>query len=190
MPHDLREPFEGRFPVHVTMKCITGLPRLRRKEEYHLLRRAFGAAAERGGFRLIEYAVMADHLHLVVEGRDRRALVRGLSGLSIRCARALNRHWRRKGKVFADRYHDHVLRIDKEVRAALCYVLQNARKHGLGFATIDAYSSGPWFEGWREAIEIVGAGPRFLARAGTWLLREGWKRWGGIGVMEVPPGGG
>ncbi len=186
MPHDLREPFEERFPVHVTMRCAEGLPRLRRQEEYRVLRRAFGAAAERDGFRMVEYVVMSDHLHVIVEGRDRRALVRGLSGLSIRCARALNRLWNRKGKVFADRFHDRVLRTAKEVRAAVCYVIQNARKHGERIETIDAFSSGPWFDGWREGIEIVGAGPRFLAQARTWLLREGWLRWGRIGVCEVP----
>ncbi len=189
MPHDLREPFERRFPVHVTVRRAEGLPSLRRKEAYRVLRRAFASGAERSGFRLIEYVVMGDHMHLIVEGRDRKALVRGLAGLFIRCARALNRSWERTGKVFGDRYHDHVLRTGKEVRAALCYVIQNARRHGERIETIDAYSSGPWFEGWREEIEIVGAGPKWLARAVTWLLSVGWLRWGRIGVREVPRGG-
>ncbi len=186
VPHDLREPFQARFPVHVTVRRAAGLPHLRRKEEYRVLRAAFAVGAERAGFRLIEYVVMGDHLHVIVEGGDRRALVRGVSGLLIRCARALNRLWGRKGKVFVDRYHDHVLRTAKEVRAALCYVLQNARRHGERIETIDRFSSGPWFEGWRETMEIVGAGPQFLARAKTWLLMAGWLRWGRIGVGEVP----
>ncbi len=186
VPHDLREPFAARFPVHVTMRRARGLPRLRCKEEYRVLRCAFGAAAERPGFRLVEYVVMGDHVHLIVEATDRGKLASGLIGLFTRCARELNRLWGRSGKVFADRFYDHVLRTAREVRAALCYVLQNARKHGVAIATIDAYSSGPWFEGWRETIEIVGAGPRWLAQAGTWLLSVGWLRWGRIGVMEVP----
>ncbi len=154
------------------------------------LREAFAAGAERRGFRLVEYVVLRDHVHMIVEGEDRGALARGLQGLLVRCARALNRIWRRKGRVFVDRYHDRVLRTPREVRAALCYVLQNARKHGLRAETIDPFSSGPWFEGWRESIEIVGAGPRLPPRAGTWLLGEGWKRWGRIGVKEVPASGG
>ncbi len=186
IPHDLREPFGARFPVHVTVKCVRELPKLRRKAEYRVLRQAFAAGAERNGLRLVEYVVMGDHVHMIVEGRDRGSLARGLAGLLVRCARALNRLWERKGKVFADRYHDHVLRSAKEVRTALCYVLQNARRHGERVETIDGYSSGPWFEGWKEEIEIVGAGPRFLARAGTWLLGVGWKRWGWIGVKERP----
>ncbi len=188
VPHDLREPFQARFPVHVTMRRARGLPRLRCKQEYRALRAAFAAGAERPGFRLIEYVVMGDHLHLIVEGQDRDALARGLAGLWVRCARALDRVWGRKGKVFADRFHDRVLRTAREVRAALCYVLQNARRHGERLETIDGFSSGPWFDGWSEAIEIVGAGPRFLANAGTWLLRAGWLTWGKIGVREAPKG--
>ncbi len=75
------------------------------------------------------------------------------------------------------------------MRSAICYVLQNARRHGERIETIDGYSSGPWFDGWRETIEIVGTGPPFLARARTWLLSTGWLRWGRIGVTEVPRSG-
>lgn len=184
VPHDLREPFAARFPVHVTMRCVSGLPSLRAKPQMRVLRLAFAAGCERFGFRLIEFAVLANHLHLIVEGRDRRALVRGLQGLFIRCAKGLNRLWRRTGKVFADRHHDRVLRTPREVRAALCYVLGNARKHGVAVAGVDPCSSGPWFEGWRECDAMDG--PRWLARARTWMLASGWRRHGRIGLRERP----
>ena len=185
--HGRREQIERPLPVHVTMRRAEGLPGLRRKGEYRVLRRAFSAGAKRFGFRLVEYSVMTNHLHLIVEAPDRRALTRGLQGLFIRCARALNRLWGRKGKVFGDRYHEHVLRTPKEVRAALVYVLQNARRHRLAVGDIDPFSSGPWFEGWRREVEIVGAGARWLARARTWLLARGWRRYGRIGVGERAP---
>ncbi len=98
VPHDLREPFEGRWPVHVTVRCMRGLPSLRRKGEYRELRRAFAKGAERGGFRLIEYVVMGDQMHLIVEGKDRRELARGLAGPFIRCARALKSALGAQGK--------------------------------------------------------------------------------------------
>ena len=184
VPHDLREPFAPRFPVHVTMRCAPRLPSLRARPQLRVLRRAFGAGCERFGFRLIEFAVLSNHLHLIVEGRDRRALVRGLQGLFIRCAKALNRLWGRRGRVFADRHHDRVLRTPKEVRAALVYVLGNARRHGLVVTGIDPCASGPWFEGWREPLEPTG--PRWLARARSWLLARGWRRQGLIGIHERP----
>ena len=59
-----------------------------------------------------------------------------MQGLLIRLAKALNRLWRRDRSVFSDRYHDHVLRSPWEVRNAVQYVLNNARKHGLRLAGV------------------------------------------------------
>ena len=55
------------------------------------------------------------NLHLIVEGDCRTSLSRGLQGLAVRMARALNRHWKRFGSVFADRFHDRILRMDTVV---------------------------------------------------------------------------
>ena len=52
-----------------------------------------------------------------------------MRGFAIRTARGLNRLMGRSGKVFAERYHMHVLKTPREVRAARAYVLQNARRH-------------------------------------------------------------
>jgi hypothetical protein len=94
--HRERAALAMRFPVHVTVKLRKRLPRLRSKREYAALRAAFaagctgGAGAARGGnFRLCHYAVLNDHLHFLVEARDRRALSRGLQGLLIRVGRAV-----------------------------------------------------------------------------------------------------
>src|SRR5687768_6395278 len=91
--HRTREEQKPRHPVHVTPKLRAHLPRLRQKAEYAALRGAFGKGRERFGFRLCHYAVLDDHLHLIVEAADRTALRRGLQGLAIRIARALNRLW-------------------------------------------------------------------------------------------------
>ena len=53
-----------------------------------------------------------------------------MQGLLIRIAKGLNKLWMHKGSVFADRYHDRILRTPREVRSALAYVLQNARPPG------------------------------------------------------------
>jgi len=127
--HRERSALASRFPVHVTVKLSRGLPRLRSKREYAALRTAFAAGCDRSGFRLTHYAVLDDHLHFLVAAADRRPLARGVQGLVLRMARALHKLWQRRGKVFADRYHDHILRSPREVRNALRYVLANARKH-------------------------------------------------------------
>jgi hypothetical protein len=108
-----------------------------------------------------------------------------MQGLLVRAARALNRVWTRKGSVFSDRYHMRALSTPLEVRRALLYVLHNARHHGLRIAGVDAYSSGPWFDGWaKRAFAIKRASPCALAK--SWLLRLGWRRHGLLGVNETP----
>ena len=96
-----------------------------------MLWRAFTGGCERFGFRLVEYSVQNDHLHLIAEAEDQRCLSRGMQGLLIRIAKALNRLWERRGQVFRDRYHCRVLRTWWQVRNALRYVLNDALRHGL-----------------------------------------------------------
>ena len=179
----------ARFPVHVTVRLKKGLPRLRNKATYRVLRKAFVAGSERFGFRLCEFSVQGNHLHLIAEAKDRRSFSRGMQGLLIRVSKGLNRLWERRGRVFADRYHDRVLRTPREVRCALAYVLNNARRHGLRLPwPIDLYSSGPWFSGWKRGSGIPRPSTeRPVSEGRTWLLREGWRRaGGGIPPDEVP----
>ena len=183
--HRTRPTLSGRHPVHVTVRLRSGLPRLRCERTRAVLERAFSAGCERFGFRLAHYSIQTTHLHLIAEACDRRALSRGMQGLLVRAARALNRAWARKGAVFLDRYHARALPSPLEVRRALLYVLHNARRHGLRVAGVDAYSSGPWFDGWAQRVIATKRGfPGALAR--SWLLRMGWRRHGLIGVHDVP----
>ncbi|MBI4704067.1 MAG: hypothetical protein HY744_23405 [Deltaproteobacteria bacterium] len=131
------------------------------------------------------------------EAADRRALCRGVQGLSVRLARGLNRLLGRRGKVFADRYHARALGSPREVRRALGYVLGNHLRHGAGRGKrvrpvgADPFSSGPYFTGWSRPVRVgavwdpggpVGVEPR------TWLLRMGWQRAGGLLSPWAVPG--
>ena len=178
--HARRAKLAERFPVHVTLRLVKGLPSLRRKESFRELERAFVAGAERFGFRLQHYSVQTNHVHLIAEAKDERALSRGMQGLSIRMAKALNRLWARSGKVFSDRFHSRALTTPREVRNALAYVLLNSNHHGLRHVDgPDPCSSGATFDGWKDPKRTSAeSSPGFLARARTWLLRVGWRRHG------------
>jgi hypothetical protein len=196
--HRERAALAPRFPVHVTVKLKRGLRPLRRREEHGARRAALHAGCaggeDDGAFRLCHYAILNDHLHFVAEARSREALSRGLQGLLVRIAKALNKLWSRRGKVFADRYHDRILRTPREVRNAIRYVLQNARKHaapGRVLPAVDTFTSAPWFDGFREAITVRGleAIVRPVIDARTWLLTLGWRRHGLLSVHELPATG-
>jgi hypothetical protein len=140
--------------------------------------------------RLIHFSVQRDHIHLIVEARHTTALSRGVQGLSVRIARALNRMMHRRGKVFADRFHHRPLKSPRQVRNALSYVLCNARKHGLAprkHEWLDPYSSARAFDGWRSIDrdrECVAA--LIVADARTWLLVIGWRRGGPLDPDHCP----
>ena len=64
----------------------------------------------------------------------------------------------------------------------------NARKHGHRPRSLDRFSSGPWFDGWKQNVVVRGldgvATP--VAKPRTWLRNKGWRRHGLIRVEERP----
>jgi REP element-mobilizing transposase RayT len=169
------------------------VPSLRSVRLVRELEFSLAKLCRRRDFRLVHYSLQGDHAHLIVEAKDPEALGRGMKALGARLARAVNRIFRRKGPVLADRYHLRVLRTPTEVRSALAYVLLNARRHAKKESRLlscDPASSGHWFDGWRRRPEVTQtqAGLRDppVARARSWLLRAGWRRHGLIDPLEVP----
>ena len=138
------------------------------------------------GFQVIVLLLQAlpgaHHIHLLCEATDRAALSRGMQGLCVRIARGLNRMWRRAGSLFENRYHARDLKCPREVRAALNYLFHNARHHGIRLAhAFDPCTSARWFDGWSAGAHKDGrlaSASSPLARARTWLLAIGWRRWG------------
>jgi REP element-mobilizing transposase RayT len=126
-------------------------------------------------FRVLHFSVQSDHTHLIVEAETTLALSLGIAALKIRIARGINRALRRRGPVWADRYHSRPLRTPREVRAALLYVLQNWKKHIRHVRGLDRRSSAAWFDGWAERPASP-ADPSPVAAPRTWLAATGWRR--------------
>ena len=173
MPHLRRAELAARNPVHVTLRVGRGCWNLRSFRVLRVLEAAFHAGRERFGFRLAHYSIQANHLHLLVEAEGKESLARGMKGLEVRLARALNRMMRRTGRVFGDRYRAHVLKTPREAARALRYVLTNFAHHARAWgervkpAFIDPFSS----------VRYLAASPgpsAPVAGARTWLLRAGW----------------
>ncbi|HKA87772.1 MAG TPA: transposase [Haliangiales bacterium] len=183
VPH-LPRSVHARFPLHVTLRMRQHVWQLRSRRCFRIIEKALFAACDRFDTRVAQFSVQHNHIHLIVETRDPRALARAVQGLSIRVAKGLNRLMHRKGAVLADRYHSRSLRTPTEVRRALVYVLGNARKHlaELGYRLsplyIDEYSSAAWFTGWAVPPARRAAEPP-VTPARTWLLTAGWRDRGG-----------
>jgi putative transposase len=160
--HDARPAFLRSTPAHVTLRIRDDVPSLRSSRRFAVIRRSFKALLERRAFRLMQFSVLSNHLHLIVEADDSVALSRGMQGLCIRLAKALNKALGRKGALFGDHYHSHLLRSPAEVANALAYVRTNAQRH-YGEAGTDYFSSS-------HAAWLA-----LLAAPVGWLLKDGWK---------------
>jgi REP element-mobilizing transposase RayT len=184
VPHVPRS-VHARFPLHVTLRVRPEVWQLRSRRCFRVLDRAFRAASAKLDTRLAHFSVQHNHIHMLVETTDARALARAVQGMCIRMAKGLNRVMgRRTGTVFADRYHSRPLRTPTEVRQALVYVLQNGRKHlarlghRLSPGWMDEYASGAWFSGWTAPVTRP-PGDAPVREPKTWLLTRGWRERGG-----------
>ena len=171
VPHRRRPELSGREPAHVTWRIVPGLPSFRcaqlREVVQPLLEARAGpgaGAAARPAFRVAEWSIQPDHLHLVVESASRRALTAGLRGLGVSLARRVNRALGRRGAVLLERFHLHVLRALQEVVNAVRYVRENTARHAArpGGAWRRRTAAG-WVDPWSSA-------PLARRRPVTWLL--------------------
>jgi REP element-mobilizing transposase RayT len=197
VPHVQRPVVKPSWPVHVTVRMRRDVPRLRNFELAKVLRRAFVNGCRKEGFRICQFSIQGNHIHTICEASDRARLARGVQGWCVRLARGVNRAVGRSGSLFDDRYHVEVIRSPRQMRHALCYVMQNARRHGERldgrYHGIDPFSSAWWFDGWADAGWRQGIPPPDptppVARSRSWLLNTGWRRHKLIAVTEVPAAG-
>ena len=75
---------------------------LRSRRAFDVIAPAIARAQRGGEFSVAHFSVQGNHLHLLVEGRDDRALSEGMQGLSVRLAKGLNRLMGRRGLLSPD----------------------------------------------------------------------------------------
>jgi REP element-mobilizing transposase RayT len=207
-PHKTRPELSPRFPVHVTLRAVEAVGRLRKRHAYHAIRWATISAARRDDFRIVQLSIQHNHVHLLVEADDKHALAVGMQGFQISAAKLLNAAISkrrpgspRRGAVFPDRYHAEIITSPTQARHALAYVLLNWRRHKedqqapFNRWAVDWFASGGQFPGWAEYGDEPFMWPRpspeyeplLVWQPRTWLLAQGWKKIGAtISCHEVP----
>ena len=129
-PHEKREAIAEKTAVHVTLSFTKKVPNLRSRKKYKLIKRAFEAfsfisrnvsrvdetlenrlerdkaqAEKQPGFRLVHFAVLGDHMHLLCEADSAQWLSKGLQKITVSLARLLNDPKRPVLLVFAGKAH-------------------------------------------------------------------------------------
>jgi REP element-mobilizing transposase RayT len=185
-PHIARPELKRGVAIHVVLRVVEDVGSLRKRFMYRALRQATIAVGlrelhmkEDGAFRIVHLSIQRNHVHLLVEADNKRALSRGMQSFQISAAKHLNREvsvksvrvgtaaykramkTRRRGSVFPDRFHEEIISTPRQARHALAYVLNNWRKHredrdGLASTwKVDPYSTGIRFEGWKERSDAL-----------------------------------
>jgi REP element-mobilizing transposase RayT len=206
-PHKERPFLHERYPVHVVLRVVGAVGNLRRRRIYQAIREATLTTARREDFWIVHVSIQRNHVHLLVEAKDKSALASGMQGFQISAAKHLNAAIsknrpgpRRRGTVFPDRYHAEIITSPRQARHALSYVMNNWRKHQedrvapMSGWTIDWFSSAVMFPGWAEYGDeaFLWRGPAtydplVVWQPKTWLLRVGWTKGGpAISCREVP----
>jgi REP element-mobilizing transposase RayT len=186
--HKARPAIDARHPLHVVIRACPGL-HLRRRAGWQAVRHGLAITARRSDFRICHVSVQGNHIHLIVEADSHMTLARGMQGFQVACARRFNAQTRRRGGVFADRYHPRPLATLREVRNALGYVLNNWRRHredSHAHHAFDPFASARAFDGWagaprRAHLELVP-----VVTPTTWHLTVGWRRYGPVSPRERP----
>ena len=159
--HKSRPRFEKPTPVHVTVRVARHVWNLRSRRCFNAITACFAAACGQFGLRLIEFSVLGNHLHLILEADTNEALSRGMQGLNVRIAKALNRLMNARGRVLADHYHAQLLATPTQLVSAIAHVLGNSRTHYGEQAERDPFSS------------VACDRARLLCVPVSWLLRTG-----------------
>jgi len=185
--HRTRAHVDPKHPVHVVLRVTREVSSLRTRHAYRAIRRAIDRCRARADFRVVHASIQSNHLHLLVEADDKRALSRGMQGFAVSAAKRLNRELHRKrGDVFAFRYHATTITSPTQARNAISYIVNNWRHHRCdrdSTLRTDPYASAHAIADWRiephpDQLPVV--------RATTWLLTTGYKLASRIRPDDVP----
>jgi hypothetical protein len=97
VPRRRRSNVSGR--VQVTLKLSSGV-----NIKPAQVKEAIDEGGDRFGMRVVDFSVKGEKILFTADVKNKKALSRGMQGLTIRLARAVNRTSSHQGRVFADRY--------------------------------------------------------------------------------------
>jgi len=87
---------------------------------------------EKIDYHLIAYAIMPNHIHLLIEPKKDLAII--MKTLKGRSAKLLNESLNMRGSFWAREYYDKVLRDEKQIDKTIRYILNNPVKANLSDA--------------------------------------------------------
>jgi REP element-mobilizing transposase RayT len=90
VPHTERAAFKSWAPLHVTLRVLREIGRLRTRAAYKAIREAAITVLRHESFRITQLSIQGTHIHLLVEAENRGALSLGMKAFGISAAKHLN----------------------------------------------------------------------------------------------------
>jgi REP element-mobilizing transposase RayT len=141
LPHRSRPKLPKGAPVHITLKTDkTNIKTLRNKVLYKEIRQSMRRARE-AGIRIVQFAVLGDHIHMLIEAQDALQLGHAMRAMSISLSKRISLRMKKNLRVLKERYHRRTLTTLAQVRHAKNYIAGNANKHGFTRHKFDWYCS-------------------------------------------------
>jgi putative transposase len=147
MPPIRRVPIDGR-PVFLTIVTADRMPLMREDAMKVLVLDAMRSAHRRHRFRHWASVILDDHLHLLIQPTPASKVDVIVAAIKrwVTCGR--RRVGQGKGRIWQRRFHDHVIRDDRDLHRHMDYIHYNPVKHGYCRSAVDYRWSS--FHAWRQ----------------------------------------
>jgi len=111
---------ENREPIFLNENCI------------QILLRALDEYAKKCSIEIIAFAVLPDHMHLLISPKSQRHTISDfMKSIKGKSAIEINRATERKGRLWQHQFLDHIVRSKEDYRLHIEYIHYNPIKHGL-----------------------------------------------------------
>ena len=129
MPRTAREKADTNI-YHVMLRGINRQNIFEEDKDRMHFMKVLRLCKEQSGFSLHAFALMSNHIHLLIEPAD-EPLDIIFKRINTRYAVWYNRKYQRAGHLFQDRYRSESVRTEEYYKTVLRYILQNPMKAGI-----------------------------------------------------------
>ena len=138
--HISRERIKVLTTLHLTIKVRENKADIKSKTILKALHHAIKRARMKQ-LRILHYTLEYNHVHLLVEATGNKILHSGMQAMGISFSKAINKIKCLKGSVYKNRYHFRSLKTRRELKNAILYIFNNARKHKRSLSALDPFNS-------------------------------------------------
>jgi putative transposase len=130
--HAKRERFNCKDAIyHIVTRCNNKEPRIKDELDFIKYKMILKKCKEKYGFLLHDYAIMNNHIHLLIKLFIKTNISQIMHSIDRRYARWYNDQHERKGHFWEDRFYGEMIKDDTQLLAVMRYIDLNPVKAGL-----------------------------------------------------------